>query len=74
MISKTYRPPATGDVLMVEIVEIKDAPEFTEARGIYNTTNLALTAELGGRVVQGLTTSDAAVRVFMRREAPYRPR
>lgn len=75
MISKTYLPPQTGDALMVEIVEIADAPEFTEAREVYNTTNLALIEALGGRAFEALTegdTSPAAVREFIRREAPYR--
>jgi hypothetical protein len=75
MISKTYVLPQMGDSLMVEIVEIVDAPEFTEAREVYNTTNLALIEELGGRVFEALTEGDsnrAVVRLFVRREAPYK--
>jgi hypothetical protein len=71
-IHKTYRLPATGDALMVEIVEIAGAPEYTDASGVYNTTNLALYAELGNRAAKALKDTPAAVRVFMRREAPYR--
>lgn len=75
MISKTYVLPQMGDALMVEIVEIQDAPEFTDAREVHNTTNLALIEELGGRVFEALTDGDAnpaVVRQFMRREAPYK--
>ena len=76
MIGKTYVLPKTGDGLMVEIVEIPGYPEFTEAREVYNTTNLALIEALGGRVFEALTEGDtrpAVIREFMRREAPYRP-
>jgi hypothetical protein len=74
MIHKTYRTPATGDALMVEIVEIADGPEFTDAHAVYNTTNLALIEELGSRVFEALTEGEAnraVVRQFISREAPY---
>lgn len=72
VIAKSYRLPATGDVLMVEITEMVGHPEFTDATGIYNTTNLAQYAELGSRVCGQFKDSNsrAFVRMFMRREAP----
>jgi hypothetical protein len=72
-IAKSYRLPATGDALMIEITEMVGYPEFTDANPVYNTTNLAQYAELGTRVCQSFQDSSSRpfVAMFMRREAPH---
>jgi hypothetical protein len=70
MIAKTYGEPiAPGAVANETVSVVVGGTEYeTWTQPVFNKTNLALIAELGGPVVKAMKDTPAATRQFMRNE------